>query len=459
MRRVVYTSSIGYYDELKEPECPNRENIDFICFTDREGLESEKWQVRRVDSLLLGRVRDSRRLKILAHQFLPDYDQSLYMDNTVRLLRDPADILDQYLPEGVNFTCFRHPYEDCLYSEGELIIYHSADDEERVREQLDFYRRAGHPEHAGHFATTIVLRRHLEPEVGRLQEMWFAHVMRYSRRDQLSLPFLAPRCGVDIRPIEDGNVYDNPIFHWMTGEVRRLPMGLDPDTFLWLNPDLAGKVDDVERYLHEGGFREKRPHFHQRPLKLDMLANKHKSGQGRMYFNRHYYTRVYHQYLSPLAAEPFNLLETGWSRHGLPPAPEGAGSAPSLAMWSEFFPKARIIGLDRVGLTPGQTAGRAELRLYDGRLGAKGLAEALGGLRFRVIIADGSGDQKDLPVLFQHLEEGGFLFAEDLESGLSAGVREELESGGLEKALFYDSMDYKLPGFGADALAVMIKKS
>jgi hypothetical protein len=414
-----------------EPVGPNRENIDFICFTDRDDLVSEGWQIRRIDSMFLGRVRGSRLAKLAPHRYLAEYEQSIYMDNSVSLLRDPSDILEAGLADGSAFACFEHHVRDCLYQEAEEVIYYSMDDEIRVREQVDFYRRNNWPEHAGLFSGNFLLRRHNQPEAARFGEMWLSHVLRYSNRDQLSLPFCADRCGLRIKILKEGRSGQTPFFIWDTKKVRRLPPGFDGDEFLWLNPDLASKGVDPEKYMHDQGFREGRPYLHHRPLMLDMMANRHKSGKGRLRFGRRYYTRIYHPLLWPLRNKTFNLAELA--------SPDEAASAEGL--WRDFFPTAVVKILKTAPSMP-----------VDEIVAA---LDALGNYRVIIVNAALPGLAGLISLILRRLEPGGFFFIEDV----AAALRLELIAlaGSQAELKFYDAMDYKMPDYGADALAVIRK--
>lgn len=71
-RRVVYTCLFGYYDALMEPAGSNRDQIDFICFTDRDDLVSGGWQIRPLNSMFLGRGRASRLAKLAPTAIWPN---------------------------------------------------------------------------------------------------------------------------------------------------------------------------------------------------------------------------------------------------------------------------------------------------------------------------------------------------------------------------------------------------
>jgi hypothetical protein len=118
-------------------------------------------------------------------------------------------------------VCLRHPWRDCAYDEAEEVLRGDMDSELRVREQMDQYDRSGFPRHAGLIASTFLLRRHSDETLKRFAEMWFSHVLRYSKRDQLSFNFAARKTGFSYRAL-DLDIAANDIFSW-SNYLNRLP--------------------------------------------------------------------------------------------------------------------------------------------------------------------------------------------------------------------------------------------
>ena len=143
MKFVVYTVLTGDKENLRNPFPENFKNYERVCFTDNPNIKSKDWDVVLIDNYYLGSERESRRVKLRPHEFLENFDYSLYIDNTVSLKIDPLEILHKYATSS--FVCFSHPFRDCIYEEGEEVIAVGYDDEIRVREQLDFYQSQGYP--------------------------------------------------------------------------------------------------------------------------------------------------------------------------------------------------------------------------------------------------------------------------------------------------------------------------
>jgi len=166
--------------------------MDRICLTDDPTLSSSSWQMRVIPRRLpADTVRSARRCKILAHEYLPEYDETLYVDNTVELRTSPEAVFDALLPESSAMALLRHSWHGPLREEFDDVRALGLDVDWRCQEQIHDYARTD-PDglEAPTLWTGILLRRHRDPSLQSLMSQWWEHVLRYSRRDQLSLPFL-----------------------------------------------------------------------------------------------------------------------------------------------------------------------------------------------------------------------------------------------------------------------------
>jgi len=128
----------------------------------------------------------------------------------------------------------------------------------------------------------------------------------------------------------------------------------------------------------------------------------------------HSYADAYERHFGHLRSEPITLLEIGIGGYADP----GRGGA-SLRMWKEYFPFARIVGLDIE-----DKSGLAEDRItiLTGDQGDKEFLDriALQHGPFDIIIDDGSHRSKHViasfGALFPHLTENGIYAIEDLQT-------------------------------------------
>jgi hypothetical protein len=204
----VYTCLFGEYEDLQEQPVRAESSATFVCFTDRSDLTSETWTIRRVEPAVPGDApRSSRHPKILPHLHLADADRSLYIDNSVRLQRAPEEILVEMLPETSDDACFiRHSFRDSLWDEFGVVQQLGFDTPERISETLDAAMRLTPTvlDQSPLWGGMIARRHHREPLI-RTMEQWWTMVLRYSRRDQLSLPIVVAGSSASVRVIDWDN--------------------------------------------------------------------------------------------------------------------------------------------------------------------------------------------------------------------------------------------------------------
>ncbi|WP_439549046.1 ATP-grasp fold amidoligase family protein [Falsiroseomonas sp.] len=184
----VYTALTGGYERLNEQPMARQSGLRFICLTDDPGLRSDTWECRVIQpTFWMDPVRSQRDLKIRPHLYLPEFEASTYIDNSV-ILEQPPEALWAARDTRAGLCLPRHTGRATLLDEFVAVARLSLDDSARIFEQLNHYTIA-HPELLEEpvWWTAILLRQHHRPEVRRFGEAWAAHVLRYSRRDQLSV--------------------------------------------------------------------------------------------------------------------------------------------------------------------------------------------------------------------------------------------------------------------------------
>jgi len=229
-RMCVYSGLFGSYERLTPQPAFAGDAIDKILFTDDPALRSEDWEVRVVaPALRTDPGRSARRVKIMAHERIPDYSTSLYIDNSVQLKVAPSALLVQMLAPGERWAGVKHGYRGPVQEEAAVLLkMPEFDRPERVAEQVEHYRKAC-PEAlaAQTLWSAIIARRHLDPVVREVQVTWWEQVLRYSRRDQLSLPYAL--LSADLVPrVHTLDPWDSPYHRWPISEGRDRARALGP---------------------------------------------------------------------------------------------------------------------------------------------------------------------------------------------------------------------------------------
>lgn len=228
MKVCVYTTLLGGYDDLLEQDVAAGSEADFICFTDDADVRSETWRTHLVSPRYPQDIhRSSRVYKILGHELLREYDATLCIDASVKLRATPEKIIEDWLEDGVDVAMAAHSFRDSVLAEFDEVIRLNYDDRFRVYEQLNDYAvsypdvLAMRPRWGG-----MIVRRRSEA-VDRAMRTWFDHVLRYSRRDQLSLLVGLLEEDVALRTLEVDN-FDSVYHEWPVVAGRKVERGKAP---------------------------------------------------------------------------------------------------------------------------------------------------------------------------------------------------------------------------------------
>lgn len=195
MSLILYSTLYGDKEPLN-PDCFGGFRADrTVLVSDRPRAVPEGVELLIDPDPAPDPARASRRAKLMPHRFFPGAEWSICLDNKSRLLRDPYQIVAALKAQSdADFFAYPHFRRDCVYQEIRTVLENGLDDPAIVRERRRTYRAEGMPEHVGLIEGHFIVRHHT-PEVAAFGEAWFDHVTRYSRRDQLSFPYLAWKRG------------------------------------------------------------------------------------------------------------------------------------------------------------------------------------------------------------------------------------------------------------------------
>ena len=153
---------------------------------------------------------------------------------------------------------------------------------------------------------------------------------------------------------------------------------------------------------------------------LTALANKHGSDKGDQRGARHCYTALYDFILRPFRQSPIRLLEIGLLRDGPElgnPINHQTSAPPSIKMWLEYFPNAKIIGFDICDFSEYETDRFQFFQGDSGDQDSLNLLIAQHGL-FDIVIDDASHASfhqlKAFEIIFPTLSHGGIYIIEGL---------------------------------------------
>ncbi len=197
MSLVLYSAHYGTADPLNPEVFGGFETCRRVLFTDQPDLTLPGVEVVHDPLDGLDPARASRRAKLMPHRYFPDADWSIWIDNKSRLKRDPGEILAVLLAQSdAAFFAFPHFRRDCVYQELQACWENGLDDYRVLKGRERAYRAEGMPENFGLIEGHFIVRRHHDPALARFGERWFEQVLRHSRRDQISFPYLVWKLGL-----------------------------------------------------------------------------------------------------------------------------------------------------------------------------------------------------------------------------------------------------------------------
>jgi FkbM family methyltransferase len=204
-KRVVYTSLIGEYEELNEQPQAASSAIDFVCFTDNPELKSETWEIRVVDPRFpRDSVRSQRYFKMIGPELLSEYDESLYIDNSILLTTLPERLFEEWFTSN-DLSLPLHSFRDTVAAEFDEVDLNGLDDPTRIHEQFISYSvMLPSVLNEKPFWAAIMLRRHTIA-VFKTMRLWYENILRYSRRDQLSINYAILVSGLKTTALEIDN--------------------------------------------------------------------------------------------------------------------------------------------------------------------------------------------------------------------------------------------------------------
>lgn len=244
---MVYTALIGEYEVLNEQPTAARSEIPFVCLTDNPHLQSQTWQIVQVKPLFeLDPIRSQRVFKLRPYQYLPQYDQSLYIDNAL-VLDQPPEALFELANLETGFSLAPHPHRNKVIDEFWEVVQQGLDDSSRIFEQLNHYSALDPAVlQSKPFTANLMLRDHRHPHLVEAMEVWLAHILRFSRRDQLSLGFALSSVGLQPHPLAV-DYLNSPLVHFYAPERRKGVRGANPLFFSNLLVARQAESESVEK--------------------------------------------------------------------------------------------------------------------------------------------------------------------------------------------------------------------
>lgn len=208
-RRVIYTAILAGSDVLNTPLYVDK-SCDYVCFTDSTELQSAFWRIVRITPPAgANRYMVAKAIKVLGADLLSGFEESIWMDGSVLLKRDPWLLIDGQFGH-CDFAFMKHPNRNCIFEEIEACAVQGKDDHANLESVRLRLIDAGYPQNNGLISGGFIYRRH-QAQVKQLFRDWMQNIGKFSRRDQLSFNYTCWRAGRAITYI-DLDIFNNDYF-------------------------------------------------------------------------------------------------------------------------------------------------------------------------------------------------------------------------------------------------------
>lgn len=235
---IIYTALIGQNEGLNSQPFIKKSSFRHVCLTDNNDLKSDDWEIINVKRLLpIDQHRSQRNLKLRPHIVFPDYKYSFYFDNTIVLKSKIEDLIKEFFVKEICdindpfFVLPFHSYRENLISEFYECYLNNLDSDTRFFYQISDYLKIDSlafnfkPYWGG-----MLFRHHNHKKIIEFSEIWFANVMTYSRRDQLSIIHSAIQAELNLKGF-DLDLFSSDFHTWPVIKKERINRGFDRNLF------------------------------------------------------------------------------------------------------------------------------------------------------------------------------------------------------------------------------------
>ncbi len=196
---IIYTANIGEKDEFVLPKAVQA-GVKYVYFVDdKSKYESSVWDVREVERKFDDSKIDAKWYKMHPHLLFPG-ENTFWIDANFRPVKYPSRLFIRDL------GLYRHGNRDCVYAEATHCLWKRVGNAELIRKQIAYYEEQGMPRHFGLFLGGVLMRT---PAAASFNEVWWEETLRFSARDQLSLPYALWKTKIPFASfnVEDHNKY------------------------------------------------------------------------------------------------------------------------------------------------------------------------------------------------------------------------------------------------------------
>ena len=212
---VIYTCITGGYDKLLQPAAVDTD-FDFVCFVGNGEKSCGRigvWEIRELPAELpaaiasgctrepsaQNRTLASRYPKMHPHLLLPEYEASVWVDGNIQLQDGTVfGAARRKFAEGVLYSGVQHRDRHNPYSEALMCMKMGYFSFSRYLRLLVWLALHPSQRNAGLQENNLIFRRHNDPRIVALDELWWKKLLSVCRRDQITFMWCLRKCGIPV---------------------------------------------------------------------------------------------------------------------------------------------------------------------------------------------------------------------------------------------------------------------
>lgn len=203
---AIYSCITGGYDDVQIPMIKNIEGVDYFLLVDDVQKYKKYEDIFYIieipkEIMQLGNVIANRYVKIHPFEFFSEYDYSIYLDGTIRVVSDIKSFISYCNPK-TGIAMHAHNERVCIYNEAEACKVLKKGNKDKINQQMEKYRKEGFPPNYGMNEAAIIVTDLNNCNSKNILQAWYDEFINSgSMRDQLAWPYVLWKNGYKIEDI------------------------------------------------------------------------------------------------------------------------------------------------------------------------------------------------------------------------------------------------------------------
>ena len=214
MKKIAVLTAL-YGSEYSITEQNVFENVDYHAFVSKDSkITSSSWVIHKINEHYkegdFQNRLNAKIFKILPFNFLNKYEYFIWIDNNIKLNEDPNDLIEKYL-NNFSLALVEHPKRTCVYQEIKEASLNNLDLQKKLEKQFKYYKQSNYPKHNGLYDCSFIMTVNNDT-TKELGIHWWSEIEKFSSRDQISLPYILNKLGIEPYIITQKEIVEKNIF-------------------------------------------------------------------------------------------------------------------------------------------------------------------------------------------------------------------------------------------------------